>query len=133
MPYRSPHRQRGGRNGAIRTVGGWDGTATIRGRHRRWRSHRGRHSGPDSLIAASRDPLAYEDPDEFDIRRVSTQAINFGGGIHHCLGAALAKVEIEETLTLLAQRFQSLSLAERPAWVPFAAIRRFESLKILTE
>jgi cytochrome P450 family 103 len=83
-----------------------------------------------ALIAAGRDPLAYEAPDRFDIGRTDSQPINFGGGIHHCLGAALARAELQESILLLARRVRQVSLTATPAWVPYASIRRFDRLTV---
>jgi cytochrome P450 len=83
-----------------------------------------------SLVSASRDPRAYDEPDRFDVTRADPRPVDFGAGIHHCLGAALARAELQETLTLLTRRVRSLALVETPRWVPYAAIRRFESLAV---
>lgn len=58
-----------------------------------------------SMIAALRDPAIYADPDRFNITRKDHPALHpaFGGGGHRCLGEALARVEIEETLSVLAE------------------------------
>jgi pimeloyl-[acyl-carrier protein] synthase len=63
------------------------------------------------LAAANRDPERYPDPDAFRIERPERQAVAFGGGIHHCLGAALARIEAETILRVLVQRFPKLRLA----------------------
>src|SRR5581483_2619913 len=65
-----------------------------------------------SLATANRDPEKWPDPHGFDIRRepsptASTQ-LTFGSGIHFCLGAALARAELQEALPLLARRMQDL-------------------------
>ncbi len=57
------------------------------------------------LGAANRDPSVFDDPDRLDIRRPNANRhIAFGGGIHHCLGAALARVEGSIAITSLLQR-----------------------------
>jgi cytochrome P450 len=86
-----------------------------------------------SLVSASRDPRAYEHPDRFDVTRADPRPVDFGAGIHHCLGAALARAELQETLQLLAARVDSMSVRGTPRWVPYAAIRRFESLHLDVE
>ena len=86
-----------------------------------------------SLVSASRDPRAYDDPDRLNVTRADPRASAFGAGIHHCLGAALARAELQETLTLLATRVNGLTLAAEPRWVPYAAIRRFETLEVHVE
>lgn len=78
------------------------------------------------LTAACRDPRRYPDPDTFDVRRVDARSPSFGAGIHYCLGAALAKAELEEALSVLVRRVDRLDLRAEPRWVPYAAIRCFE-------
>jgi cytochrome P450 len=57
---------------------------------------------------ANRDPAVYDDPERFDIARIGAPAIlTFGGGIHYCLGAILARLEIAEALRILAQRLSN--------------------------
>lgn len=65
------------------------------------------------LAAANRDPDAYQDTDRFDITRQNIKPLTFGGGIHHCLGNQLARMEIGLALTGLLQRFPNLKLSEQ--------------------
>jgi len=63
-----------------------------------------------SLSGANRDPEVYEEPDTFDItREPSTPHMTFGSGIHHCLGAHLARAELGEALTVIAGRMPDLA------------------------
>jgi len=62
----------------------------------------------------------------FDINRSDVRSPTFGAGIHYCLGAALARAEMEETLRFLVERFERLSLSDTPRWMPFHHIRCFE-------
>jgi cytochrome P450 len=66
-----------------------------------------------SLAAANRDPAVYPDPDQFDIERVDTHHQAFGGGRHLCLGAHLARVEAQEAILGLLQRFPRLRKSSR--------------------
>ena len=70
------------------------------------------------LGAANRDPAQYPDPDALDVGRQNIRPMSFGGGIHHCLGAQLARLEGELVFTALVERFPNLELPEkdRPDW-----------------
>jgi cytochrome P450 len=71
-----------------------------------------------SLAAAGRDPDRYDHPQTFDITRADTSHLAFGHGIHHCLGARLARLEAVIALTTLHARFPAMRLA-----VPRSALR----------
>lgn len=62
------------------------------------------------LAAGNRDPDVFLDPDRFDIERKGPKHLSFGGGIHFCVGAELARLEGEIALTALATRFPSLKV-----------------------
>lgn len=68
-----------------------------------------------SLAAASRDPGHLPDPDRFDIGRRARGHLGFGHGLHHCLGAPLARVEAAVAVRLLLARHPALALAADPA------------------
>jgi cytochrome P450 len=70
------------------------------------------------LGAANRDPAQYARPDTLDVGREGIRPLSFGGGIHHCLGAQLARLEGELVFTALIERFPNLELPEKdtPAW-----------------
>jgi len=78
------------------------------------------------LGAANRDPAAYAgDPESLDVGRPGVRAISFGGGIHHCLGAQLARIEGEIALTRLLTRLPGLRLVdmETVEWKPTITLR----------
>src|ERR1700732_369686 len=64
------------------------------------------------ISSANRDPDAFPDPLTFDITRHPNQHVAFGSGVHHCLGATLARVEGQEVFKALAERFPRLRAAE---------------------
>jgi cytochrome P450 len=68
-----------------------------------------------SLAAANRDPARYGDPETFDVRRSEGGHLAFGHGIHHCLGAPLARLEGRIALTELHRRFPAMRLAVEPS------------------
>jgi len=72
-----------------------------------------------SLAGANRDPASWEEADTFDITRErSSQQMTFGSGIHHCMGAALARAELQEALVLLARRMPGLAADGPVEWKP---------------
>ena len=82
------------------------------------------------LGAANRDPAVYPDPDRLDITRPNIRPLSFGGGIHFCLGAQLARIEAEVAIATLLRRFPTLRLddAEHPDWRPTFVLHGLKSL-----
>jgi cytochrome P450 len=66
-----------------------------------------------SLAGANRDPAVYANPDIFDINREDTHHQSFGGGRHLCLGAHLARVEAQEAILALLDRYPTLRHADK--------------------
>ena len=64
------------------------------------------------VMAANRDPAVYPDPDRFDVRRDPTMVMTFGFGTHFCLGAHLARAELDVALRVLLERLPGLRLTE---------------------
>lgn len=80
--------------------------------------------------AANHDPEQFERPDELDICRKDAKYLSFGGGIHFCLGAQLARIEAAEALTLLFERLPKLRLQniETPSWKQTITLRGLTNL-----
>ncbi len=64
--------------------------------------------------AVGRDPARNPDPDRYSLRRERREHVAFGGGLHHCLGLHLGKLEAGVALGLLLDRYPSMSLADMP-------------------
>jgi cytochrome P450 len=88
----------------------------------------------DSMVhvlygAANHDPRRNENPDTFDIRRTGTH-LTFGGGVHYCLGAALARLEARTLLTQLLNRFPTLRTVSPAVYASRLVFRRVTSLGV---
>ncbi|MFM8331025.1 MAG: cytochrome P450 [Candidatus Methylumidiphilus sp.] len=85
-----------------------------------------------ALGAANRDPDVFDDADRFRIDRPAgtAKALSFGGGIHYCLGARLARIELETGLATLLRRLPSLRIDDPDSlkWKPTFTVRGPESL-----
>jgi cytochrome P450 len=81
--------------------------------------------------AANRDPEVFHDPDRLDVGRADNRHVAFGGGIHFCLGAPLARVEGGTAIASLARRFPALELAtDEPVWRDTITLRAMSSLPV---
>jgi hypothetical protein len=83
-----------------------------------------------STAAANHDPGTYAEPRTFDIAIAREPQLTFGGGPHYCLGAGLARAEMQEALQMLATNLPDLALDGEPAWRQMVAIYGPDSLPI---
>ena len=84
-----------------------------------------------NTFAANRDPAVYDDPDRFDITREAPPAIlTFGGGVHYCLGANLARLELAEALKILAVRIPKPRCVGAVQWKPMLGMSGPKNLQI---
>lgn len=80
--------------------------------------------------SANRDPEVFDDPDRLDVGRVDNPHISFGAGIHFCLGAPLARIELMESFGALLDKAPKLELRREPEWKPGYVIRGLRSLDV---
>ncbi len=82
------------------------------------------------LGAANRDPAIYPNPDRLDITRTNIRPLSFGGGIHYCLGAQLARIECEIAIGTLLRRLPNLRLddTDHPDWRQTFVLRGLNKL-----
>jgi cytochrome P450 len=85
------------------------------------------------IAAADHDPERFPEPDELDITRPDNKHLAFGKGIHHCLGAPLARMEGQIALGTLLRRMPNLRLKGSPeslTWRPGLVLRGLRSLPV---
>jgi cytochrome P450 len=80
--------------------------------------------------SANHDPDVFEHPDELDVSREHNPHMSFGAGIHFCLGAPLARVELQTSFGTLVRRFPDMELVEEPRWKPNYIIRGLQELRV---
>ena len=80
---------------------------------------------------ANRDPSVFTDPDRFDVTRDAASHLAFGAGVHHCLGAQLARVELQEAFRGLIGRLPGLRLAVPASELEFKPGMAIHSLREL--
>lgn len=80
--------------------------------------------------SANRDPAIFDRPDELELGRQQNPHISFGAGIHFCLGAPLARLELGILFTTMLQRLPRMELVEEPEWKPTYIIRGLRELRV---
>ncbi|MFJ3798385.1 cytochrome P450 [Streptomyces sp. NPDC090088] len=80
--------------------------------------------------SANHDPAVFQDPDRLDLTRRDNPHISFSAGIHYCIGAPLARIELAASMTALLERAPALSLAAEPKRKPNFVIRGLEGLAV---
>jgi len=84
--------------------------------------------------AANRDPAQFDHPDRLDLSREPNRHIAFGGGIHRCLGAALARAEGQVAIGALVRRTASIdALTDEPVWKETITLRGLATLPVTIE
>ncbi|HXL91332.1 MAG TPA: cytochrome P450 [Streptosporangiaceae bacterium] len=87
-----------------------------------------------AFIAANRDPGVFPDPDRLDLSRTGVTHLGFGGGVHHCLGAQLARMELQEALRGLLRRMPAMRVAADESELRFRpglVVRSLEALPVI--
>ena len=83
-----------------------------------------------SMGSANRDPLKWDEPDQFDISRTTTGHLGFGTGIHGCVGQMLARADVEALLQVMSKKVTSIRFTAEPKRLLHNTLRGFESLPI---
>jgi cytochrome P450 len=83
------------------------------------------------LGSANHDPAVFVAPEELDVRRADNPHISFGAGIHFCIGAPLARVELQATFGALLDRTSAMELGAEPVRRPEFVIRGLETLPVV--
>jgi cytochrome P450 len=86
-----------------------------------------------SLMAANRDPKVFDHPESFDVTREENRHLSFGGGIHYCLGAPLARAEAQGALRALLERYNRIETAvplDEVEWRGGGAFRGLRALPL---
>jgi cytochrome P450 len=82
------------------------------------------------FASANRDPAAFDDPDRLDVGRHPNPSLAFGARIHYCLGASLARLELQIAFTTILQRLPRIQLLEPPTWKPTYVLRGLTAMRV---
>ncbi|MGA5894641.1 cytochrome P450 [Streptomyces venetus] len=80
--------------------------------------------------SANHDPTVFKNPDRLDLTRPDNPHISFSAGIHYCIGAPLARIELAASMTALLEKAPALRLAQEPQRKPNFVIRGLEGLSV---
>ena len=81
-------------------------------------------------VSSNRDETRYQDPDHFDVRRHPEHQAFGAGGRHFCLGAALARLELDVMFSETLRRYPEMSPAGEPTWVESGFINQLKTLPV---
>jgi cytochrome P450 len=82
------------------------------------------------LGSANRDSLVFDNPEKINLERNPNNHISFGGGIHFCLGAPLARLELSTSLPALFERFPTIQMTEKPELRETFVLRGYSEIKV---
>ena len=85
-----------------------------------------------SMLMAMRDPEIFADPEKFDITRKDHPRYSaaFGGGVHRCLGEALARIELEEAIAAFASHWPNARVTRMPSLRGLSGTRGIDEMRV---
>ncbi|AUG76128.1 NikQ protein [Kitasatospora sp. MMS16-BH015] len=82
------------------------------------------------LASCNRDPTVFEDPGEFRLDRANGGHLGFGHGPHHCLGAAMTRIELQALYRAMGERISGVALVDEPLWLSSNIIQGYRGLAV---
>ncbi|WP_260479046.1 cytochrome P450 [Kibdelosporangium aridum] len=82
------------------------------------------------LASANRDPVKHERPHEVRLDRPAGKHLGFGHGAHHCLGAAMTRLELQSLFEVMVKRIRDVAVAAEPQWLRSNIIQGYRELKV---